>query len=143
MNREIGIIKSRDRRIDALMKSAKRYGPEVLHPLRVGMTGANRSEMIVGFLHDSVEDGGLTKEDFEIAGLTGEEIGAIFLLTHREGDYAGYIRSILNSGNELAIAVKLNDLRDNLKRGREGGFTETVKKHEGALKMFEEAGYRI
>ena len=94
----------------ALMQKAhaaqkdKAGGPEVLHPLRVGMAGKNRSEMIVGFLHDTVENGGLTKDDFE-------------------------------------IAVKLNELRDNLKRGREGGFAETVRKHEAALKMFEAAGY--
>lgn len=28
MNSEIGIIESRDRRIDSLMESAKKYGPE-------------------------------------------------------------------------------------------------------------------
>ena len=131
----------------ALMQKAhaaqkdKAGGPEVLHPLRVGMAGKNRSEMIVGFLHDTVENGGLTKDDFEIAGLTGEQIGAIFLLTHRKGSYEDYVKRIIDSKNELAIAVKLNDLRDNLKRGREGGFTETVRKHEAALKMFEDAGY--
>ena len=131
----------------ALMQKAhaaqkdKSGGPEVLHPLRVGMAGKNKSEMIVGFLHDTVEDGRLTKDDFEIAGLTGEQIGAIFLLTHRKGSYEDYVKRIIDSKNELAIAVKLNDLRDNLKRGREGGFTETVRKHEAALKMFEDAGY--
>ncbi len=57
------------------------------------------------------------------------------LLTHEEGtDYLDYVRRIANSGNHLAIAVKLNDLQHNLKRGREKGYKRLVEKHEAALK---------
>ena len=44
-----------------------------------------------------------------------------------------YIRNICESGNKVALAVKINDLNHNLKRGRAGGHWQHVAKHEEAL----------
>ena len=42
---------------------------------------------------------------------------AVDLLTHRDGiSYEDYVKHIVASGNETAIHVKLNDLRQNLGR---------------------------
>jgi hypothetical protein len=48
-----------------------------------------------------------------------------------------YIERICNSGNQAAINVKINDLRHNLARGKEGGHTRCVEKHTEALAYIE------
>ena len=48
-----------------------------------------------------------------------------------------YVQDIADSGNRLAIRVKYNDLRHNLKRGMKGHHMKQVKKHEAALKIIE------
>ena len=55
-------------------------------------------------------------------------------LTHKSGTYDEYIERLINSKNELAIKVKLNDLKDNIKRGKAAGLSSIVEKHENALK---------
>ena len=51
--------------------------------------------------------------------------------------YMEYIDRILKSGNKTAINVKMNDLRHNLARGKEGGHTRCVEKHTIALAYIE------
>jgi hypothetical protein len=48
------------------------------------------------------------------------------------------IRIICESGNKVALAVKINDLNHNLKRGRAGGHWHHVAKHEKALAFIQE-----
>ena len=48
-----------------------------------------------------------------------------------------YIERICKSGNKAAINVKLNDLKHNLARGKEGGHTRCVEKHTAALAFIE------
>ena len=109
--------------------------PIILHPLTVGLMGKTIDEQCVGFLHDVVEDTEYTFYDLLAMGVPIHIVDALRLLTHEDGtDYLEYVRRIALSGNELAIAVKLNDLRHNLKRGREKGYTRLVEKHEAALK---------
>jgi hypothetical protein len=48
-----------------------------------------------------------------------------------------YIERICKSGNKAAINVKLNDLKHNLARGKEGGHTRCVEKHTVALAFIE------
>ena len=73
----------------------------------VSSAGKNYDERLVGLLHDLVED--------------------------KETPYMDYIRNICESGNKVALAVKINDLNHNLKRGRAGGHWQHVAKHEEAL----------
>ena len=108
--------------------------PTILHPLAVGMMGKTDAERIVGFLHDVVEDTRYDFDDLEEIGFSEEVLSALRLLTHdKETPYMEYIERICKSGNRTAINVKLNDLRHNLARGREGGHMRCVEKHTKAL----------
>ena len=113
--------------------------PEILHPLAVGLAGANRDEVITGFLHDVVEDSKLTFVDLHNKGVDNNVINALKLLTHdkNKSTYTDYINKIATSGNKTAIHVKYNDLRNNLKRGIAGNHMKQVRKHEAALKIIE------
>lgn len=91
--------------------------PAVQHVLAVGLMGGNELEQKTGYLHDVVEDTDLTIEDLRIDGVEEEVLTAVDLLTHRAGiSYERYVKNIVASGNEIAIHVKLNDLRHNLLR---------------------------
>lgn len=108
--------------------------PTILHPLAVGMMGKTDAERIVGFLHDVVEDTRYDFDDLEEIGFSEEVLSALRLLTHdKETPYMEYIERICKSGNRTAINVKLNDLRHNLARGREGGHMRCVEKHTKAF----------
>ncbi len=113
--------------------------PTILHPLAVGMMGKSDTERIVGFLHDVVEDTHYTFDDLAEEGFSDEVISTLRLLTHdKQTPYMEYIERICKSGNQAAINVKLNDLRHNLARGKEGGHTRCVEKHTAAKAFIEE-----
>ena len=83
------------------------------HPLRVMAAGKTTEEKIVGVLHDVVEDSDWTLEGLAAEGFAPEIIEALRCLTHAEEEpYDRYIARI--KGNPLAVAVKLNDLTDNM-----------------------------
>ena len=112
----------------------------ILHPLIVGSMGKTDLEKCVGFLHDVVEDTDCTFEDLRKEGLPEEIIDALRLVTNQDGtDYYEYVQRIIDSGNQTAINVKLNDLHHNLARGKAFGYPELIAKHEKALKMIEES----
>lgn len=91
--------------------------PAILHVLAVGLMGETEQEKKAGFLHDVVEDTDLTLEALRSQGVEEDVLAAVDLLTHRDGvSYEDYVRNIVASGNEIAIHVKLNDLRQNLGR---------------------------
>lgn len=71
-------------------------------------------------------------------GFSKEVLDAIGLLTHNKEyePYEEYIDRIIKSGNHLAIAVKMNDLRHNIARGKAGNHERLVQKHEAALDKF-------
>lgn len=104
--------------------------PYWIHPFTVAMRGftgyANDrpiSYAIVGLLHDIPEDTGMAVEALtQLMELTDKEIDALKLLTRQEGvSYNEYINSIIESGNEIAINVKIDDLLHNMNFDR---FTE-------------------
>ena len=112
--------------------------PTILHPLAVGMMGKNDVERIVGFLHDVVEDTQYDFDDLDDLGFSEEVIAALRLLTHdKETPYMEYVENICKSGNRAALNVKMNDLRHNIARGREGGHLRCVEKHTAALAYIE------
>ena len=101
--------------------------PYWIHPFTVAMrsfTGyGNRFEFscaIVGLLHDIPEDIGMSVEALAtLIELSEEEVAALKLLTHtKDVSYDEYIDSIIESGNEIAIQVKLNDLLHNITLNR-------------------------
>lgn len=109
--------------------------PEILHALTVGMAGKTKYEKIVGFLHDVVEDSDTTLDDLRTYGYSDEVIDALALLTHDKKaiSYNDYIFNIGFSNNDLAINVKITDLKHNIARGKAGHHRKLVKKHEDAL----------
>ena len=91
--------------------------PAIQHVLTVGRMGRNELEQKAGYLHDVVEDTDITLNDLRSKGVEEEVLAAVDLLTHRDGvSYEDYVRHIVASGNQTAIHVKLNDLRQNLDR---------------------------
>ena len=104
--------------------------PYWIHPFTVAMRGftgygdvKSISYVIVGLLHDIPEDTGMAVEALaQLIELTDEEIAALKLLTRQNGMfYTEYIDSIMESENEIAINVKIEDLLHNMNLDR---FTE-------------------
>ena len=84
------------------------------HPLRVMAAGKTTEEKIVGVLHDIVEDTDWTFERLATEGFSAEVIGALRCITKLSENepYDKFISRVKE--NPLAVAVKLNDLSDNM-----------------------------
>lgn len=84
------------------------------HPLRVMAAGKTTDEKIVGVLHDVVEDSDWTFERLSAEGFSAEVIAALRCVTKLSEDepYDKFIARV--KSNPLAVAVKLNDLSDNM-----------------------------
>ena len=84
------------------------------HPLRVMAAGKSLDEKIVGVLHDVVEDTNWTFEDLAAEGFSAEVIEALRCITKlsESEPYDKFIARVKR--NPLAVAVKLNDLSDNM-----------------------------
>ena len=88
--------------------------PYILHVLQVMMAGKTDEEKIVGALHDVVEDTDWTFEQLEKEGFDKEIIEALKCVTKLspDEDYEAFTERVKK--NNLAIRVKLNDLRSNM-----------------------------
>ncbi len=86
----------------------------IQHPLRVMEAGKTTDEKIVGVLHDVVEDTNWTFGDIAAEGFSSEVIEALKCVTKLSEDepYNEFIERV--KVNPLAVAVKLNDLTDNM-----------------------------
>lgn len=84
------------------------------HPLRVMAAGRTMEEKIVGVLHDVVEDSDWTFEMLAAEGFSAEIIEALRCVTKlsESEPYDKFIARV--KSNPLAVAVKLNDLTDNM-----------------------------
>lgn len=84
------------------------------HPLRVMAMGKTTEEKIVGVLHDVVEDTDWSFECLATEGFSAEIIDALRCVTKLSEDesYDKFIARVKT--NPLAVAVKLNDLSDNM-----------------------------
>lgn len=87
--------------------------PYIGHVTRVMQAGQTIEERIAGILHDIVEDTPWTFEDLLKEGIPPQIVDAIRCLTKRENEtYDRFIERVKT--NPIAVAVKLNDLRDNM-----------------------------
>lgn len=89
--------------------------PYIGHIIRVMNYGKTYDEKIVGVLHDVIEDcPKITYEYLLQEGFPHEIVFAIECLTKNppDQDYTAFIKQTEKSA--LAVAVKLNDLRDNM-----------------------------
>lgn len=86
----------------------------ISHPLRVMAAGTSVNEKIVGVLHDVVEDTDWTFEMLAAEGFSDEVIDALRCVTKLSENepYDKFIARVKT--NSLAVAVKLNDLSDNM-----------------------------
>ena len=84
------------------------------HPLRVMEMGKTEDEKIVGVLHDVIEDTDWTFEKLEAEGFSREVIEALKCVTKlsENENYDDFIERVRK--NPLAVAVKINDLTDNM-----------------------------
>lgn len=112
--------------------------PYILHPLTVGLMGRTDEERSAGFLHDVMEDCGITPSQLLEAGIHESVVNALTLLTHKKGsDYFEYVQSIIDSKNPIALQVKYNDLQHNYARGK--AYPHLQAKHGKALQMVKQA----
>lgn len=86
--------------------------PYIIHPIRVSQEVSGDVAKTCALLHDVVEDTSATFAEIEL--IFGKEIATIVeVLTHRKGEsYEDYINRVKQ--NEIATAVKIADLSDNL-----------------------------
>lgn len=111
-------------------KAGKIY---ILHPMRVMLRGENEEQMIVGILHDTVEDTPVTIDMLKNEGFSQQIIDAISCITKmKDEDYAHFISRVLE--NPLAAQVKLYDLEDNMNRDR---IPYPTEKDEARYKKYE------
>ena len=84
------------------------------HPLRVMEMGKTEEEKIIGVLHDVVEDTPWTFEALEAEGFAPEIIAVLKCVTKvsENENYDDFIERVKK--NPLAVAVKINDLSDNM-----------------------------
>ena len=84
------------------------------HPLRVMDMGKTEDEKIVGVLHDVIEDTDWTFEALVAEGFSEEIIAALRCVTKtsENENYDDFIERVKK--NPLAVAVKINDLTDNM-----------------------------
>ena len=95
-------------------QSDKAGHPYILHPLHIADQMKGEFAVCVALLHDVVEDSGMTFEKLSDEGIPATVIAALKILTHDQSvPYMDYIKNIKESGNSLAINIKLADLRHN------------------------------
>ena len=89
----------------------------IFHPITVALLCGSAQEKAAALLHDTLEDRP-DKVSYEmLVERVGKEVAdAVQLLTHdaSQGSYLDYVRSIRDSGNAIAIAVKKADLTMNM-----------------------------
>ena len=111
------------------------------HPLRVMAAGKTTDEKIVGVLHDVIEDTDWTFDRLAAEGFSAEVIEALRCVTKLSENepYDKFIARVKE--NPLAVAVKLNDLSDNMDISRLKELTEKdfkrLQKYHRAYKELE------
>jgi serine O-acetyltransferase len=115
--------------------------PYIYHPVHLAEhIGGDEAVIAAALLHDVVEDTDITFDDLRAAGISEEVIAALKLLTHDETvPYMDYVRVIRDSGNKIAIAVKLADLRHNSDTWRLGAIDDKARarleKYKAAMEL--------
>lgn len=113
--------------------------PYAGHIMRVMGAGKTVDEKIVGALHDLVEDTDFTLEYLLAQGFPQHIVDAVGCLTKQSDDepYDSYIERV--KSNPLAVAVKINDLTDNMDIRRYQTLTDVdVERMRKYLKVYHE-----
>ncbi|WP_353711462.1 phosphohydrolase [Arthrobacter sp. K5] len=113
--------------------------PYIEHPCRVAAQLDDPKHVAAAWLHDVIEDCGITAKDLAAAGISNEVIDAVVLLTRTEDNSGnGYYKAIRE--NPIALAVKLADVADNTNPERTARLEPEVRrrlagKYENAKKL--------
>ena len=113
----------------------RRDGQPYMTHIREVVDGVQGAEAkMVAYLHDTMEDGGLTVRDMQSEGIPQNVIDAVVALTRpppaeQKMTYQEYIEQIVKP-NSLARQVKISDLRSNLRDNDNPG---QVKRYRRAL----------
>lgn len=91
-----------------------RKRPYIEHVEAVVALVSSDEEKAVAWLHDVLEDTDLDELNLVEHGIPIPIIRSVQRLTHEECSYRQYIVGLRESGDAVAIAVKLADLRDHL-----------------------------
>ena len=113
--------------------------PYAGHIMRVMQAGRTIDEKIVGVLHDIVEDTPWTFEALQAEGFPAHIIDALRCVTKVSDDepYEQFIERVKT--NPLAVAVKINDLTDNMDIRRLAEITDKdVQRLRKYLKAYRE-----
>lgn len=101
----------------------KAGAPYYLHPIRVALHMDTVFQRVVALLHDIVEDTEISFDYLRDCGFPETIIEAVEAITRRSGeDYNDYIYRVKK--NELARAVKIQDLLDNMDLSRLPSITD-------------------
>ena len=113
--------------------------PYIVHVMNVMHAGRTEAEKIVGVLHDVVEDTDWTFDALLNEGFPTEIVDALRCVTKITDDepYDDFIERVKT--NSLAVAVKINDLIDNLDVRRLNEITDKdVMRMRKYLKAYKE-----
>jgi len=105
----------------------------------------------VAWLHDVLEDTEMSADALLAAGVSETVVEAVRALTkpkpkpgpdvsseEKQRLYRDYIKTLLDGGNTLAVAVKIADLRDHLRPMNPEVLTDSMRqKYEGALRTLD------
>ena len=117
----------------------KAGAPYILHPIRVMLGLRRQKEQIVAVLHDVVEDSRWTLSDLLAEGFNDDVVSAIDALTKRGGEaYNDYLGRVAK--NDLAVRVKLEDLRDNSNLHR---LVEPTQRDYDRLRRYRDAWQKL
>jgi (p)ppGpp synthase/HD superfamily hydrolase len=111
------------------------------HPRRVAARLSDPRAMAAAWLHDVIEDCGISAEELIKAGIGRNVVDAVVLLTRTEEvDQDAYYRAIRS--NPIALAVKLADIADNNDEQRTSQLEPAdrerlAEKYRHALEMLE------
>jgi len=114
----------------------------IYHPLSVARKVSSLGDEYeaTALLHDAIEDSELDAEELINMGMPGVVVNAVVILTKKPGvSYLDFVRSIKDSGNVMAIKVKLADLEDNMDSSRGYKMPESMaKRYAKAVEILKE-----
>lgn len=116
--------------------------PYVFHPFHLAEQMDDELSVCAALLHDVVEDTEITFEELKSLGIPDDVIDTLSLLTHDDDvPYMDYVQKIKDSGNPIAKAVKLADLRHNSDLTRfsdvDGKTLDRLEKYKAAIELLD------
>lgn len=91
--------------------------PLVLHSLAVGLRGKTDDDMVCGFLHSVMQEGGVTAGELRERGFSERIVDALMVLRPEEDESVyDFVRRVAASGDSLALSVIRRDIPDWMSR---------------------------